>query len=236
MNEQFLAIARDPQIIPGVHHHCDEWCHYCGVTQRCLAFRCTEAYRKAHGRLQTQATFTGIDEAAAFTRDVSAIEGRRTDELDALMTHPPGQSGVQTSDPLADLAFNYAALITALMFPVLLEFANAPAAAPGPGGPTAVETIGWYHVRIYMKVFRALVAREAQNDANAEEALGSAKAALVSIDRSLDAIGRSDDLFDDADRRRLHAMLTRLQNGMEAAFPAARGFVRIGLDQPVGRP
>jgi len=236
VNKQFLAIARDPQIIPGVHHYCDEWCQYCGVTQRCLGFRCTEAFRKSHGRLPTQLTFTSLDEAAAFTREVSAIEGRRTDELDALMTHPRGQSGVQTSDPLADLAFEYAALITALMFPVLLEFANAPAAAAAPGGPTAVETIAWHHVRIYMKVFRALVAREAQNDANAEEALGCAKAALVSIDRSLEAIGRSDDLFDEADRRRLRAMLTRLQNGVETAFPAARAFVRLGLDQPIGRP
>jgi hypothetical protein len=37
----FLAIAKDPTIIPGVHHHCDEWCDYCLVTNRCLAFRCT---------------------------------------------------------------------------------------------------------------------------------------------------------------------------------------------------
>ena len=34
----FLAIAKDPTIIPGVHHHCDEWCDCCLVTNRCLEF------------------------------------------------------------------------------------------------------------------------------------------------------------------------------------------------------
>jgi hypothetical protein len=233
MNARFLAIARDPQIIPGVHHYCDEWCQYCPVTRRCLGFRCTEAFRKLHGRRSAQSTFTSFDEAATFTRELSMIEGRRTDELDALMAHPPGQSGVRTSDPLAELAFEYAVSITALMLPLLLEFAAAtPAAAPA--GPTATETIAWYHLRIYMKVFRALVARDAQaGRANADEALGSAKLALVSIDRSLEAIRRSNGLFDEPDRHRLQEMLTRLRDGMETAFPAARAYVRLGLDQPV---
>jgi pyruvate formate-lyase activating enzyme-like uncharacterized protein len=30
----FFAIAKDPTIIPGVDHHCDEWCDYCLVTNR----------------------------------------------------------------------------------------------------------------------------------------------------------------------------------------------------------
>ena len=31
MNGQFLSIAQDPQLIPGVHHHCDEWCGYAKI-------------------------------------------------------------------------------------------------------------------------------------------------------------------------------------------------------------
>jgi hypothetical protein len=233
MNARFLAIAQDPQLIPGVHHYCDEWCQYCPVTRRCLGFRCTEAFRKAHGRTAAEPAFTSIEEALAFTREVSAIEGLRTDELDALLAHPPGQSGVQTSDPLAELAFQYAVRITALMLPLALEFANAPPAAT-PGGPGADETILWYHLRIYMKVFRALVARDTRADgANAEDALGCAKLALVSIDRSLSALERSDSLTGEQDRRQLQEMLTRLRDGMETAFPAARAFVRLGLDRPV---
>ena len=40
MDPQFLAIARDPRIIPGVHHYCNEWCDYCPVTARCCGYLC----------------------------------------------------------------------------------------------------------------------------------------------------------------------------------------------------
>ena len=53
----FLEIARDPRVIPGVHHYCDEWCACCALTSRCLAFRCTEAYRKEKGRAAPEPPF-----------------------------------------------------------------------------------------------------------------------------------------------------------------------------------
>ncbi|HMF98815.1 MAG TPA: hypothetical protein VKE96_31155 [Vicinamibacterales bacterium] len=123
MNAQFLAIARDPQIIPGVHHYCDEWCDYCAVTARCLEYRCTEQMRTDRGLRRSDPTFATMDEAVSFTREVSAVEGLRTDELDALLAHPPGQSGVHTSDPLAELAWEYAERVTMLMGPVALQWA-----------------------------------------------------------------------------------------------------------------
>ena len=53
----FLAIAKDPTIIPGVHHHCDEWCDYCLVTNRCLAFKCTDEHRGARALLMESRRF-----------------------------------------------------------------------------------------------------------------------------------------------------------------------------------
>ena len=35
-----------------------------------------------------------------FTRELSAVEGLRPDEIDALLSNPPGQSGLATSEPL----------------------------------------------------------------------------------------------------------------------------------------
>src|SRR5919198_2976170 len=85
LNRRFVQIAADPRLIPGVHHHCDEWCHYCPVTDRCLTFRCTEAYRAVHKRRPHDPTFASMDEAIVFTRQVSAVEGAPTTELDALV-------------------------------------------------------------------------------------------------------------------------------------------------------
>jgi hypothetical protein len=77
----FLAIAQDPRIIAAVHHHCDEWCDYCPVTTRCLAFRCMAEFRRQHGRSQADRPFTSIEAAVAFTRDLAAIDGTPTEEL-----------------------------------------------------------------------------------------------------------------------------------------------------------
>jgi hypothetical protein len=233
VHSQFLSIARDPQIIPGVHHYCDEWCTYCPVTNRCLGFRCTQAFRKRHRRTETEPTFTSVDEAADFTRQLSAVEGLRTDELDALMANPPGQSGVQTSDPLVDLAWEYAERITILMWPQALRFATVPAEAT-PGGPTPEEIVIWYHLRIYMKVFRALVALESHSEgARGDEARGCAKLALVSIERSHTALASLRATLGEGEVDALLDVLRQLREGTEERFPDARSFVRLGLDYPV---
>jgi hypothetical protein len=233
VNAQFLAIAADPQIIPGVHHYCDEWCDYCPVTARCLEYRCTEQYRKSHGRRAADPTFGSVDEAAAFTRELSAVEGMRTDELDALMSSPPGRSGVQTSDPLAELAWEYAEQVAVLLQPLIVHW-PAESAGATPGGPTPIETVLWYQLRIYLKVFRALVAKETQaGGAGSEEACGCAKLALVSIDRSLGALAQLATVLEPEDRRALQKTLVQLRDGLETRVPGARTYMRLGLDHPV---
>ena len=233
MDPQFLAIARDPQIIPGVHHYCNEWCDYCAVTARCCGYRCTELYRKRHGRKDGEPTFTAIDEAVAFTREMSAAEGVRTDELDALLASPPGESGIATTDPLAELAWQYAERVSRLTAPLLVEWMLTPLPRTS-DGPPPLETVLWYHLRIYMKVFRALVARETHaGGAQSEEARGCGKLALVSIDHSLDALGRLTDAFSAADLADLQQRLTRLRDQLEQKIPGARAYIRVGLDEPV---
>ena len=39
----FVQLATDPNLIPGVYNGCDQWCDYCPVTARCLAFKCQPA-------------------------------------------------------------------------------------------------------------------------------------------------------------------------------------------------
>jgi len=232
VSARFLDIARDPQIIPGVHHYCDEWCDYCRVTTRCLLFRCTALHRKSQGLSDSDPSFATFAEAASFTRAVSAAEGLRTDELDALLSHPPGESGIETSDPLADMAWEYAERIATMIGPVALQWAKEARTVSG-DGPSAAETVLYYQLRIYMRVFRALVARERHaGGAQSEEARGCAKVALISIDRSLDALSRLADAFSTDDLRDLRELLGRLRDGLEARVPAARGYVRIGLDAP----
>jgi hypothetical protein len=234
MNAQFRAIAADPRIIAGVHHYCDEWCDYCPVTQRCLGFLCTEAYRKERGRKEDEETFASMDETVEFARQLAAVEGIRTDELDELLAHPPGQSGVRTDDPLAERALEYAARAEILLLPNVLQMASRRSSRP-PSGPSPEEVILWYHLRIYMKIFRALVsaASDCAAGRQGDDARGSAKLAIVSIDRSRGAL-RMLRPTAGADRvDPLIAILDELDRGLEERFSGARAFVRVGLDCPV---
>jgi len=234
MNEQFVAIARNPRIIPRVHHYCDEWCDYCPVTERCLEFLCTEAFREARGKEADEETFASMDEAVAFTRQLCAIEGVRTDELDELLAHPPGQSGVRTDDPLAERALDYAARAELLLLPVALQLASR-GPARSPAGPSPAEVIIWYHLRIYMKVFRALVSAASHCAAGAgnDDALGCAKLAMVSIERSRTALQMLRETAGAAETGPLITILDELDQGLQQRFPAARAFLRPGLDCPV---
>ena len=234
MNGQFLEIAQDPRVVPGVHRYCDEWCGYCPVTTRCLVFRCEELLRAERGRKKEEGTFATMEEAIEFTRQISAIEGTRTDELDELLAHPPGESGVRTEDPLADRALEYAVRTELALLPVALRLGSRRPSQP-PAVPSAAEVVMWYHARIYTKIFRALVsaASDCAAGPRGEDARGCAKLAMVSIERSrlaLQVLRRTTrpDLIDP-----LIALLSDLDRDLEERFPEARGFVRVGLDCPI---
>jgi hypothetical protein len=235
MNAQFLAIAQDPRIIPGVHHYCDEWCDYCPVTQRCLGFLCTEAFRKERGRKEHDETFATMDEAFEFTRQLSAIEGIRTDELDELLAHPPGQSGVRTDDPLAERALDYAARAELLLLPIALKLASRRSSRSPSGVPSPEEVVVWFHVRIYTKIFRALVsaASDCAAGPRGDDARGCAKLAMVSIDRSRAALETLRQTMGVQLINPLIAILGELDLGLDQRFPDARSFVRVGLDCPI---
>ncbi len=157
MNAQFLAIAQDPRIIPGVHHYCDEWCDYCPVTQRCLGFLCVEAFRKKRGRTEDEETFANMDEAVRVhapalprsrgsgpTSWTSCSRIRRGNQASAPTTRWP--SARWTTPPVGAPAVAVA----------LQLGSRRPSRSPS-GLPSPEEVVVWYHLRIYMKIFRALV-------------------------------------------------------------------------------
>ncbi len=231
VNRRFLEIAKDPRIIPGVHHHCDEWCHYCPVTQRCLTFRCTEEFRKEHRRAEDDPTFASMAEAIAFTRTIAAIEGTSTAELDALVAQGPEAAGMQTADPLAGIALDYALRVAIGLRSVVPVMAAGPPAA---GQPQPEEVLLWYHVRIYLRLVRALVAKEgkAPGGVRMDDALGSAKLVLVAVQKSRAAV-ECLQRRDRDDLSELLTMLETLERGVDERFAGARSFVRFGLDVPV---
>jgi hypothetical protein len=107
----------------------------------------------------------------------------------------------------------------------------------------ALEVISYYHAFIYIKLRRAIhstVEEELETDQAIRElssdADGSAKVALIAIDRSWLAWGSLLNHLEEGDEtvRDALAQLSALREATELIFPAARGFIRPGFDeQPI---
>ena len=105
----------------------------------------------------------------------------------------------------------------------------------------AVEIVRWYQHQIYVKLVRALsglkdLAAEEDDEGRSfqqSDADGSAKVALIGIDRSIAAWARLREHFPD-DRDRILdtlVLLDRLRRDVEKIVPGARAFKRVGFDE-----
>jgi len=109
----------------------------------------------------------------------------------------------------------------------------------------ALEVIRWYQHFIYFKLARAVTglaeepdpvgATPASDDAT-YDSNGSAKVALIAMDRSLDAWTSIRKHFDELEDSTLDSLarLARLRDDAETRFPRARAFQRPGFDTEGG--
>lgn len=234
MNARLVEIASDPRLLPGVYNYCDQWCTYCPVTERCLAFRCLkDREKRSAGDIFTDMA-ASLNEAIAFTRDVVAAEGGSTPGLEALAALPPLEAPAMPAidDPLERMGRQYA--MEASRF--LMSTPPAALRPPGnidarPGGPASIEVVMWYHVLIAVKIFRALVSDAQAKEGRpgrAEDAAGSAKVALLGIERSRKALTQISSRSHDPRALCLVTLLDRLGSSVAERFPHARAFTRPG--------
>jgi hypothetical protein len=162
----------------------------------------------------------------------SKADGLPTPGLDATLAgDPTGEWSLAPQDELlARHAMAYA--VTAELLLAKVGW-HPPDSTQLGTSPSPQNVIMWYHLFLALKTRRSLVAahRATRGRPCAEDdARGSAKIALISIDRSREALwtlarGRVRSLA-----RHLVVMLDVLAAGLEARVPGARCFVRPGLD------
>ncbi len=227
----FNQVSLDPMLIKGVYNTCDQWCMYCPVTARCLAYRCSPEVRSGKQNIY-KSLADRLYEGMTFIKHLCEADGRPTPELDAMLADDPRarESVPRVDDPLERAGARYARLSDAY----LVSRGDYPFEMTShPSGPTPVEVFAWFHVLIAAKIYRALscAAAAARGDASKkEDALVSAKVALIGMDRSLDSLAVMSVDDDDARLELLGGQLRRVRREMEGRFPAARAVVRLGLD------
>ena len=265
MNRDDLKnLAANPDFISGIYNYCDRWCERCAFSSHCFLYAAEKAdaelddpdvsdlnnpkfwrklesiFKDAHELIRDCAKEAGIDLDAIEDDDAVAAHERETDQA--------------RGHEFALLARDYAAMVQtwfANECPTdesfqLAAVANAEDADAEIDLIAAVEVIRWYQFFIAAKVFRALIGSDdelrdvydqgdaqvnpAQTDAN-----GSAKIALIAIDRSFSAWrimqGCVPDKKDSISP--MLAALETLRNGIGEALPLARDFVRPGFDEEI---
>ncbi len=256
-------LAANPDFISGIYNYCDRWCDRCSFSSRCLVFatekedpdlhdpdvhdlKNAKFWRKldsifgdAHELIRKCAEEAGVD-----------LEAIKTDEAIAeLEVETENAKGHQ----LSLLARNYGGAVDTWFENQLVaaESLNDDASAQARREAiaidvqAAVEVIRWYQFFIAAKIFRALMSNDdelngvypaddqdeinpAQTDAN-----GSAKIALIAIERSLGAWRIMQSCVPDKTDSILPLMATleNLRCRIEEMLPLARDFIRPGFDE-----
>jgi hypothetical protein len=249
-------LATTPGLISGIYNYCDRWCERCPFTSRCLVFATEQEYESSDSDTNdiTNAAFwdrlsASLHEAnrminqwtsnqglnmSDFIEDETASRQNRRQNIE---NHPLARAGKRYANNAVDWFRNFEHNVVVdldLNSEQLDEMRDAR------------EIIEWYQYQIAVKTIRALASRreEASDDPlEGEEELpkdsdGSAKVALIGIDRSI-AAWRLMQLSLPAVAASTVTLLMQLEvlrRRIERSFPEARGFVRPGFDELSGQP
>jgi hypothetical protein len=224
-----------------ISSYCDRWCERCTFTERCSAYACDVATAMCGGDLAAGIELAvGIPQPVSGNRKKTAgerfleeFEPPSGDELAALVREEKERSARIEAIPISRLAWDYS----------LRSHAWLKENAPTLGGADpvvreALEIVQWDSTLVSAKLHRALDGRErsredawdddpVQNDAN-----GSAKLALILLERSAAAWQLIAGATGGTGAADLAAHAGRLCREVKAAFPSAMAFVRPGFDEP----
>jgi hypothetical protein len=234
MKPRFVELAADPSLVHGIYNYCDQWCTYCPHTERCLAFKCLRDQEQRRPGDIFEDLAASVNEMISFSRDVVQSEGAASPlaELAVLPTIGSSVDLPHIDDPLERRGREYAMETARFLMSVA---PTLPMPKGGAGGtPAPMEVVLWYHALIAVKIYRALASAAMSRQGKpglVDDAQGSAKVALIAIDRSRKALRQLKSKLHDARIDRLLGRLERLGAEMERRFPDARAFVRPGLDE-----
>jgi hypothetical protein len=238
--------AMRSEIINFISAYCDRWCERCAFTDRCSAFACNaaiamcgdaaEGIELAVGRPRSPERSSDADDGGRFLED--SLNPLPSDEemMEFRRLEDVRRARVDAS-PISQMARTFMKRAT--------EWIDGHRSLDQHADPIVREAFQiacWDAYFIYVKLCRALSGRDCrtqgeedgddhpvQNDWN-----GSAKVALISIARSIDAWKALGSALDDASATALGDGLGHLQGAVLNGFPKAAEFRRPGFDDSAG--
>lgn len=253
-----LEMAGNPDLIPGIYNYCDRWCERCAFTRRCMVFAMEQKDFPPQESLdiRNREFWDGIDAMFKLTLElVHDLAGERGIDLNAVDLEAVEEQHRKKwrrviSHPLARAAKRYSSMVTEWLglhgnvfkekgeaLEKELDLGMAEPEVTAAELIDAVQVIQWYQHQIAVKIMRALGGEEPPEELEEfpRGADGSAKVALMGIDRSIGAWGTLRRQFQEESHGIMNILfdLDRLRRAVEERFPQARRFVRPGFDQEV---
>ena len=258
--EDLKKLAEDPKYIPGIYNYCDRWCERCSFTSRCMNFAIAdEQFADQEARDVTNKLFwEKLAETFQMTLDLlkEAAEEEGID-LDSIEIEGDEQSEINDDEKgvahlISHMSNAYANIVDDWfnsnqhhlenkeheqnINSTLKLIQSRPTEESVPLENT-LEVIRWYQYQIHVKLLRAIKGKKREDSMPfndfARDSDGSAKVALIGIDRSISAWGEMIKHFQDQDDKIMDiiAHLNGLRERTEIEFPKARAFVRPGFDE-----
>jgi len=257
--DEWLKRAKDPKYIPGIYNYCDRWCERCQFTSRCLncdlveeqfgdlkendeineAFwqRFSEMLQNTLSMVKEMAKEAGIDiDAIDIDETCNDSEAIKKKSLPDLISHTSKNYAKSVEDWFNandSLFYEKEDQINRIRIVSTRHNPDKEVADIN----DATQIIRWHQHLIHVKLKRAIssASEEASMDYPdfPKDSDGSAKVALMGIDRSISAWNILLLYFDEQKEPilKLIALLENIKNRVEIRFPCARDFVRPGFDE-----
>jgi hypothetical protein len=258
--ERLKKLAENTRFIQSIYNYCDRWCERCPFTARCLNFALgEEEFDQLEAQdLDNEAFWKKLSETLQVTLELleEAAEEHGID-LNSMDTEELAEEERLNDELARDHQCSRAAKLYIEMVDDWLDSARDIFSPEDEERSTAepleetdttssendnslvepVEVVGWYQHLIYVKLMRAirgeLVEEPEIFDEYPKDSDGSAKVALIGIDRSIAAWGEIRNLFPHRNNQILDILvhLEQLRRTVEKTFPNARAFIRPGFDK-----
>jgi hypothetical protein len=255
--DEFFKSNEDKFII-GIHNYCDRWCEKCQFTSRCSVFQIDEERaRKRAEQGKSENDFTEIV-AENFQIVMDMMEDLMEDEqfdpndldFEAIQTEEAATENYAKNHPISKNSESYLKKVRlwyedneTLQKKYETEFRNALELGLKDSQIihnyetiyAALEINSWFHTQIHVKLMRALRHGDLdlsyedpiQNDAN-----GSAKVALIGVEKSIGAWGILLKYFPETEDNILEilVLLETIKKDILKEFPNVNNFLRPGFD------
>jgi hypothetical protein len=233
------------KLISGIYNYCDSWCERCKFTQQCANY--VQIEKTSHdtsfesiGNILSSTIEMIHELAKKHGIDLNSIDYDDCEEENLKIREEAGnfKSSI-LSKTYIDLSTTWLNSSESMLKNKVDELkkleehgvSNINSAQELHNLNEAVEIISWYKYLIHVKTMRASTGTV--SDSNSDDNSGSAKVALIGIDRSIVAWATLLSFFPEQEDKLLDILvhLEQLRRHTENEFPNARAFKRPGFDE-----